>query len=157
MTTARVVETSVTVNNNIPWVPEVFLVYCGNFRCWPKADTSSPRAAKSREKTYRAGHYKDLTETGNCARKVSGTQGNNNSPIQDYVHQDDQTQSTFDMYCYSWSLIIWNDALYSWSNICSFRVTRQGKSTSGLSKVTWELYSRTWPLQLSMNPFSKFW
>ena len=28
---------------------------------------------RSREKT-RAGHYKDLTETGNCARKVSGTQ-----------------------------------------------------------------------------------
>ena len=32
------------------------------------------RAAKPREKT-RAGHYKDLTETGNRARKVSGTQG----------------------------------------------------------------------------------
>ena len=32
-----------------------------------------PRAAKPREK--RAGHYKDLTETGNLARKVSGTQG----------------------------------------------------------------------------------
>ena len=31
-----------------------------------------PRAAKPREK--RAGHYKDLTETGNRARKVSGTQ-----------------------------------------------------------------------------------
>ena len=29
-----------------------------------------PRAAKPRE-----GHYKDLTETGNRARKVSGTQG----------------------------------------------------------------------------------
>ena len=29
---------------------------------------------RSREKK-RAGHYKDLTETGNCARKVSGTQG----------------------------------------------------------------------------------
>ena len=28
-----------------------------------------PRAA------FRAGHYKDLTETGNRARKVSGTQG----------------------------------------------------------------------------------
>ena len=46
-----------------------------------KADISSalhcrpkPRAAKSREK-IRAGHYKDLTETGNCARKFSGTQG----------------------------------------------------------------------------------
>ena len=32
-----------------------------------------PRAAKPREK--RAGYYKDLTETGNRARKVSGTQG----------------------------------------------------------------------------------
>ena len=45
------------------WVSEVFLASGGNFRCWPKADTSS-------------GHYKDLTETGNRARKVSGTQGN---------------------------------------------------------------------------------
>ena len=34
-----------------------------------------PRAAKPLEKTFRAGHYKDLTETGNRARKVSGTQG----------------------------------------------------------------------------------
>ena len=48
----------------LPWVPEVFLSCSGNFRCWPKADTSSA-----------AGHYKDLTETGNRARKVSGTQG----------------------------------------------------------------------------------
>ena len=46
----------------IRWVPEVFLACGRNFRCWPKADTSS-------------GHYKDLTETGNRARKVSGTQG----------------------------------------------------------------------------------
>ena len=34
-----------------------------------------PRAAKPREKAFRAGHYKDLTETGNRARNVSGTQG----------------------------------------------------------------------------------
>ena len=45
----------------LPWVPEVFLACSGNFRCWPKAEA--------------AGHYKDLTETGNRARKVSGTQG----------------------------------------------------------------------------------
>ena len=38
----------------LPWVPEVFLACGGNFR---------------------AGHYKDLTETGNRARKVSGTRG----------------------------------------------------------------------------------
>ena len=25
---------------DVPWVPEVFLAYGGNFRCWPKADTS---------------------------------------------------------------------------------------------------------------------
>ena len=24
----------------VPWVPEVFLACGGNFRCWPKADTS---------------------------------------------------------------------------------------------------------------------
>ena len=33
----------------IPWVPEVFLACGGNFRCWPKADTSS---------AVGAGHYK---------------------------------------------------------------------------------------------------
>ena len=27
--------------DGIPWVPEVFLAGGGNFRCWPKADTSS--------------------------------------------------------------------------------------------------------------------
>ena len=51
---------------------------------------SKPRTAKPREKTllfsrkklfcfqpaFRAVHYKDLTETGNCAREVSATQGN---------------------------------------------------------------------------------
>ena len=34
-----------------------------------------PRAGEAARKTFRAGHYKDLTETGNRARKVSGTQG----------------------------------------------------------------------------------
>ena len=33
------------------------------------------RRPKPLEKTFRPGHYKDLTETGNRARKVSGTQG----------------------------------------------------------------------------------
>ena len=56
----------------LPWVPEFFLVCDGNFRCWPKADTSS---AVGRSHEFRAGHYKDFTETGNCAGKVSGTQG----------------------------------------------------------------------------------
>ena len=41
---------------------EVFLAYGGNFRCWPKADTSSVVG-------------RSHTETGNRARKVSGTQG----------------------------------------------------------------------------------
>ena len=41
----------------LPWVPEVFLACDGNFRCWPKAEPTSSE------------------ETGNCARKVSGTQG----------------------------------------------------------------------------------
>ena len=56
----------------LPWVPEFFLVCDGNFRCWPKADTSS---AVGWSHEFRAGHYKDLTETRNCAGKVSGTQG----------------------------------------------------------------------------------
>ena len=51
-----------------------FLVCDGNFQCWPKANTSSA-VGRSREKNYSAVHYKDLTETGNRARKVSGTQG----------------------------------------------------------------------------------
>ena len=42
------------LTDKVPWVPEVFLACGGKFR---------------------AGHYKDLTETGNRARKVSGTQG----------------------------------------------------------------------------------
>ena len=45
----------------VPWEPEVFLSCGRNFRCWLKAEA--------------AGHYKDLTETGNRARNVSGTQG----------------------------------------------------------------------------------
>ena len=46
----------------IPWAPEVFLAYSGNFRCWPKADTSSADG-------------RSHTETGIRERKVSGTQG----------------------------------------------------------------------------------
>ena len=57
----------------VPWVPEVFLACGGNFRCWPKADTSS--AVDRSHERRSAGHYKNLTETGNGARKVSGTQG----------------------------------------------------------------------------------
>ena len=57
---------SFPANSYLPWVPEVFLACSGNFRCWPKADTSS---AVGRI-------HEDLTETGNRARKVSGTQGN---------------------------------------------------------------------------------
>ena len=33
------------------------------------------RAAKPREKVFRAGHNRDMTDTGNRARKTSGTQG----------------------------------------------------------------------------------
>ena len=35
--------------STVPWVPEVFLACGGNFRCWPKADTSSA-VGRSREK-----------------------------------------------------------------------------------------------------------
>ena len=53
-----------------------------------------PRAAKPREKlfAFRAGHYKDLTETGNRARKVSGTQGRIN---QNKLSQQDCTTATY--------------------------------------------------------------
>ena len=37
---------------------------------------------------------------------------NNNSPIQDYVHPDDQTQPTFHfLYVYMWLKIIWHSRL----------------------------------------------
>ena len=36
---------------------------------------------RSAPEAFRAGHYKDLTETGNRARKVSGTQGNKYSVV----------------------------------------------------------------------------
>ena len=36
----------------LPWVPEVFLACGGNFRCWPKANTSSA-VGRSREKNAR--------------------------------------------------------------------------------------------------------
>ena len=52
-----------------PGYQRFFSRAAGIFRVWPKADTSS---AVGRS---RAGHYKDLTETGNRARNVSGTQG----------------------------------------------------------------------------------
>ena len=45
----------------LSWVPEVFLSCGGNFRCWPKADTSSAVG-----RSYRG-------------RKVSGTQGKTSS------------------------------------------------------------------------------
>ena len=55
------------VTLRVPWVPEVFSL---------TADENSSltaRAAKPREK--RAGHNGGMTDTGNCARKTSGTQG----------------------------------------------------------------------------------
>ena len=45
------------VSNIIPWVPEGF------------------SRVQRKFSVLAAGHYKDLTETGNRARKVSGTQG----------------------------------------------------------------------------------
>ena len=43
-------------------------------------DLRSKAEATSGE-AFRAGHYKDLTETGNRARKVSGTQGTHKSDL----------------------------------------------------------------------------
>ena len=65
----------------LPWVLEVF--FSRTAGCFgvgrratdlrPKAEVTSGEAAK--KKTFRARHYKDLTEAGNCALKVSDTQG----------------------------------------------------------------------------------
>ena len=42
-----------------------------NFWCWPKAEATSGEAERKNARVT----YKDLTETGNRARKVSGTHG----------------------------------------------------------------------------------
>ena len=56
----------------IPWVPEVFSrAQCDQFSA--EGRTTSGEAARKREKTRV--RNKGLTETGNRARKVSGTQG----------------------------------------------------------------------------------
>ena len=66
------------VSLTLPWVPEVFLAYGGNFLL-AEGDTSSPvgrsHGGEAARNIFRAGHYKDLTETGNRARKVAGIQG----------------------------------------------------------------------------------
>ena len=62
-----------------PGYQRFFSRAAGIFGVWPKADTSSAvgrsHERRSRVTIKRAGHYKDLTETGNRARNVSGTQG----------------------------------------------------------------------------------
>ena len=65
----------------LPWVIEVFISRTAG--CFvvgrratdlrPKAEVTSGEAV--RKKTFRARHYKDLTEAENCALKVSGTRG----------------------------------------------------------------------------------
>ena len=49
----------------LPWVPEIFLACGGNFRCWPKADTSSAVGRSHEQAKPRAGE---------AARKTSGTE-----------------------------------------------------------------------------------
>ena len=80
-----------TTHGNIPWIPEVFLACGGNFRCWPKADTSSA--------VGRSGERRRLwqkPETGNRARKVSGTQGNGNNAI------PEEKYHCIISYCFIW-------------------------------------------------------
>ena len=50
----------------LPWVPDVF----------PTAGIFGVGRRPTHLRQQATGHYKDLTETGNRARKVSGTQGN---------------------------------------------------------------------------------
>ena len=56
------------VASQLPWVPEVFLTCGRNFRCRPKADAAS---AVGRRREKNAGHFQDLTETGNRALEKS--------------------------------------------------------------------------------------
>ena len=53
--------------HGLPWVPEVFLACGGTFSVLAEGRSHERRGT---------GHCKDLRETGNLARKVSGTQGN---------------------------------------------------------------------------------
>ena len=72
------------LSSYLPFVPKVFLAWGENFRCRPKAEATNGKAARKTsgtERAFRAGHYKDLTETGTRARKVSGTQGGSNHDL----------------------------------------------------------------------------
>ena len=64
-------ETSDLSCRRLARVPEVFLACGGNFSVLAEGRHIFGHRPKPRA----AGHYKDLTETGNRARKVSGTQG----------------------------------------------------------------------------------
>ena len=64
-------ETSDLSCRRLARVPELFLAWSGNFSVLAEGRHIFGHRPKPRA----AGHYKDLTETGNRARKVSGTQG----------------------------------------------------------------------------------
>ena len=61
MLEGRVIRHQITfaIQPYLPWVPEFFLACGGNFRCWPKADTSSAvgrsHERRSREKNFSRG------------------------------------------------------------------------------------------------------
>ena len=61
----------------IPWVPEVFLARRMDFLDLNCLAIGSAPSKKSRSgpEVFRAGHNRDMTDTGNRARKTSGTQG----------------------------------------------------------------------------------
>ena len=58
----------------VPWVPGVFSRLRREFSVLAEG-RSHERRSREKNSDFRAGHYKDLIETVNLARKVSGTQG----------------------------------------------------------------------------------
>ena len=53
---------------------------------------------RSGSEAFRAGHYKDLTETGNCARKVSATQGTRLAAKNESQALDEKTAGTYELW-----------------------------------------------------------
>ena len=69
----------------LPWVPEVLLACGGNFRCWPKADTSS--AVWARLSPSSRSRHRICRRTATCTRVRSSRKH--------YIAQENNAQDCF--------------------------------------------------------------
>ena len=54
----------------IPWAPEVFLAYGGNFRCWPKAEaTQKPETAREKSLAPKENARKGYRRSNNVSKQ----------------------------------------------------------------------------------------